>query len=79
MLELFSLVFFGMIVYTFLVIVPSVVEHLSTDEFKRAYFEHLASRYVNSYGKQPELSEPSFIAIPQIHKIFLASFDILYL
>lgn len=51
MLELFGLVFFGMIVYTFLVIVPSVVEHISADEFKSAYFEHLASKYVNSYGK----------------------------
>jgi len=51
MLELFSLVFFGLIVYTFLVIMPSVVEHITSDEFKRAYFEHLASRYLNSYGK----------------------------
>ena len=51
MLELLSLVFFGMIVYTFLVILPSIVEHLSADEFKSAYFKHLASRYLNSYGK----------------------------
>lgn len=51
MLELFSLIFFGMIVYTFLVVVPTIVEHLSTDEFKSAYFAHLASKYVNSYGR----------------------------
>ncbi len=51
MLELFSLVFFGMIVYTFLVIVPSIVENLSCDEFKAAYFSHLASTKLNSYGK----------------------------
>ncbi len=51
MLELFSLVFFGIIVYTFLVIVPTAVEHLAADEFKRAYFSYLASRYLNSYGK----------------------------
>lgn len=51
MLELFSLVFFGLVVYTFLVVIPTVVEHLSTDEFRRAYFEHLGSRYLNSYGK----------------------------
>ena len=51
MLELFSLVFFGLIVYTFLVIFPTVVEHITSDEFKSAYFQHLASRYLNSYGK----------------------------
>ena len=51
MLEFFGLVFFGLVVYTFLVIVPSVVEHLQSDEFKRAYFKHLSSRYLNSYGK----------------------------
>ena len=51
MLELFSLVFFGMIVYTFLVIVPTVVEHLTSDEFRSAYYSHLASRYLNSYGR----------------------------
>ena len=51
MLELLCLVFFGMIVYTFLVIVPSVVENLTTEEFRCAYFSHLASRYINSYGK----------------------------
>ena len=51
MLELFSLVFFGMIVYTFLVIMPTVVEHLTSDEFRCAYYSHLASKYLNSYGK----------------------------
>ncbi len=51
MLELFSLVFFGMIVYTFLVILPAVVENMSSEEFRAAYFAHLASRWVNSYGK----------------------------
>ena len=51
MLELLSLVFFGMIVYTFLVIIPATVEMLATDEFKCAYFSHLASRSINSYGK----------------------------
>ena len=51
MLELLGLVFFGMIVYTSLVVVPTVVEHLSSDEFKSAYFSHLASKFINSYGK----------------------------
>ena len=51
MLELLGLVFFGAIVYTFLVVVPAVVEALTTDEFKCAYFSHLASKYINSYGK----------------------------
>ena len=48
MLELLGLVFFGLIVYTFLVVLPAVVEALSTDEFKSAYFSHLASKYINS-------------------------------
>ena len=51
MLELLSLVFFGCIVYTFLVIVPTLVERLSTEEFKNAYFAHLSSSHINSYGK----------------------------
>ena len=51
MLELFSLVFFGLIVYTTLVIVPTVVERMSSEEFRSAYFSHLASRFINSYGK----------------------------
>ena len=51
MLELFSLMFFGFIVYTVLVIIPSVVERLTSEEFRCAYFAHLASRWVNSYGR----------------------------
>ena len=51
MLELLSLVFFGVIVYTFLVVIPAVVENLASEEFRAAYFSHLASRYLNSYGK----------------------------
>ena len=51
MLELFSLVFFGMIVYTFLVVMPTIVEHLTTDEFRSAYYSHRASKYLNSYGR----------------------------
>ncbi len=51
MLELLGLIFFGMIVYTFLVIVPATVEKLGSEEFKTAYFAHLASRHVTSFGK----------------------------
>ena len=51
MIEMVSLVFFGLIVYTFLVIIPSVVENLTSEEFRASYFSHLASRYINSYGK----------------------------
>ena len=51
MLEMLSLVFFGFIVYTFLVIVPTVVEHIGSEEFRKAYFSHLASMHINSYGK----------------------------
>ncbi len=51
MLEMISLVFFGFLVYAFLVLVPSVVENITTEEFRCSYFKHLASRFVNSYGK----------------------------
>ena len=51
MLELLGLVFFGAIVYTFLVIVPTTIEKLGSEEFKCAYFEHLASKHLTSFGK----------------------------
>ena len=51
MLEMLSLVFFGFIVYTFLVVVPTIVERFTCEEFREAYFSHLASKYINSYGK----------------------------
>jgi len=51
MLELLSLVFFACIVYTFLVIVPTIVERMSSEEFRSAYFAHLSSPHLNSYGK----------------------------
>lgn len=51
MLELLGLILFGIIVYTFLVIVPTVVERVASSDFKEAYFSHLASPYINSYGK----------------------------
>ncbi len=51
MFELFSLVFFGLVVYTFLVVVPTIVERVTSEEFKASYFKHLASRCINSYGK----------------------------
>ena len=51
MLQLISLVFFAAIVYTFLVIVPTMVEKFSNEEFREAYFAHLSSPHINSYGK----------------------------
>ena len=51
MLELASLVFFGLIVYTFLVIVPTTVEKLSSEEFKASYWAHLSSIHTTSFGK----------------------------
>ena len=51
MLEMLSLVFFGFIVYTFLVVVPTIVERLASEDFREAYFSHLSSRFINSYGK----------------------------
>ena len=51
MLELFSLVFFALIVYTFLVIVPTMVERMGSEEFMASYYRHLASRSINSFGK----------------------------
>ena len=51
MLELLGLVFFGIIVYTFLVIIPAGIEKLGSEEFKNAYFSHLASRHLTSFGK----------------------------
>lgn len=51
MIEMLSLVFFGIIVYTFLVVVPTIVENIASEKFRASYFSHLASRYLNSYGK----------------------------
>ena len=51
MLELLSLVFMGIVVYTFLVIVPTTIEKLASEEFKNAYFSHLASKHLTSFGK----------------------------
>ena len=51
MLEMFSLVFFGLVVYTFLVIIPTIVENVASEEFRASYFSHLANKCINSYGK----------------------------
>lgn len=51
MLEMISLIFFGLIVYTFLVIIPTIVERIGAQDFKESYFYHLASKHLNSYGK----------------------------
>jgi len=48
---MFSVVLFAVVIYMFLVIVPSVIEKLSSEEFRKAYFSHLAEKSVHSYGK----------------------------
>ena len=51
MLEMISLVFFGFLVYAFLVLIPSIVENVSSESFRISYFKYLASKYINSFGK----------------------------
>lgn len=51
MFEALSLVVFAGIVYLFLVIVPTIVENISSEEFRCAYFRHLSKPHVNSFGK----------------------------
>ncbi len=51
MIEMFGLVFFGLVVYMFLVVIPTVVEQICDESFRNAYFFHLSSRHINSYGK----------------------------
>ncbi len=51
MVEMLGLAVFAGVVYLFLVVVPTVVEKVSSEEFKQAYFSHLGDASVNSYGK----------------------------
>ena len=51
MFEAFGLIFFAAVVYLFLVVVPSVVESLSDEEFRCAYFRYLSEKHVNSFGR----------------------------
>ena len=51
LLELSSIVLFAGLIYAFLIVIPSAIEKLSSEEFRRAYFSHLAEKSVNSYGK----------------------------
>lgn len=51
MFEAVGLVFFAGVVYLFLIVVPAVVENLTSEEFRCAYFKHLAKPHVNSFGR----------------------------
>jgi len=51
MLEMISLVSFGFIVYMCLIVIPTTIERFTCEEFRNAYFSHLASPSINSYGK----------------------------
>jgi|GEM_PF-1368162 len=51
MAEVLGLVVFSLIVYFFLIVVPTVMEKISSPEFRKSYFSHLASTHIHSYGK----------------------------
>ncbi len=51
MIEMLSLVFFGLVVYTFLIVIPTAIENFTAEEFRASYFKYLADKCINSYGK----------------------------
>lgn len=51
MLEIISIILFAGITYTFLIVVPTIVEKVSSAEFRKAYFSHLSEKSVHSFGK----------------------------
>jgi len=51
MFEMLGLAFFAGVVYLFLVVVPTVIENLCSEEFRASYFKHLAQPHVNSFGR----------------------------
>lgn len=51
MFEALGLVFFAAVVYLFLIVVPTIVENLTSEEFRCAYFRHLGKHHVNSFGR----------------------------
>lgn len=50
-MEALGLILFAGVVYFFLVVVPSVVERVSSPEFKKAYLGYLSERTIHSFGK----------------------------
>jgi len=51
MFEALGLIVFAGVIYLFLVVVPTVVEKVSSKEFKESYFSYLGEKTLNSYGK----------------------------
>ncbi len=51
MLEGLSVLLFAGVTYLFLIVVPSLVEKFSSEEFRQAYFSHLSEKSLHSFGK----------------------------
>lgn len=51
MFEILSLVVFAGVFCLFMIVVPTVIEKCSSEEFKKSYMEHLSKTYLHSYGK----------------------------
>ena len=51
MFEVLNLMAFAGVVYLCVVVVPVVIEKVSSEEFKKAYFSHLSSKKIHSFGK----------------------------
>lgn len=51
MLEMFSLILFAGICYLMLIVIPTVVEKITSEEFKKSYIKFLSKTDLHSYGK----------------------------
>jgi len=51
MIEALSLIVFAGVFCLLMIVVPSVVEKVSSEEFKKSYIKHLSKNYLHSYGK----------------------------
>ncbi len=51
MFEILSLIVFAGVFCLFMIVVPTVVEKCSSEEFKKSYMKHLSKAYLHSYGK----------------------------
>lgn len=50
-MEALGLVSFAALVYCLLVVVPSVVEKVTSSEFKKSYLSYLGKKTIHSFGK----------------------------
>ncbi len=51
MFEVINLVCFAVVCYLLLIGVPSIIEQVSSEEFKNAYLKNLGKTDLHSYGK----------------------------